>query len=66
MTAPLKVVGQDVPRLDARDKVSGRARYAVDVAQPGMLHAKVLRSSRAHALITRLRCGDNGDFYPTQ
>ena len=53
-SAPLRVVGADVPRKDAHDKVSGRALYAVDVALPGMLHAKVLRSPRAHALITRL------------
>ena len=54
MAKALKVVGIDAPRKDAQDKVSGRAIYAVDVALPGMLHAKVLRSSRAHALISRL------------
>ena len=54
MTAPLKVVGADVPRKDAFDKVTGHVSYAVDVALPGMLHAKVLRSSHAHALIQRL------------
>jgi CO/xanthine dehydrogenase Mo-binding subunit len=54
MNAPLLVVGADLPRKDAVEKVSGRAEYAVDVTLPGMLHAKVLRSSHAHALIRRL------------
>src|ERR1700753_1788210 len=54
MNAPLGIVGANLPRKDALDKVSGRAEYAVDLALPGMLHAKVLRSSRAHALIKRL------------
>jgi CO/xanthine dehydrogenase Mo-binding subunit len=54
MNAPLVVVGADLPRKDAVEKVSGRAEYAVDVTLPGMLHAKVLRSSRAHARIKRL------------
>jgi len=54
MNAQLQIVGADLPRKDAMEKVCGRAEYAVDVALPGMLHAKVLRSSRAHALIKRL------------
>ena len=57
MNAPLAVVGAKLPRKDAVEKVSGRARYAVDVDLPGMAHAKVLRSSRAHALIKRLDVG---------
>ena len=39
-------------RSDAAAKVSGTAPYAVDVALGGMLHAKVLRSSHPHALVT--------------
>ena len=54
MSAPLRFIGTNVPRKDAADKVSGRAIYAVDIELPGMLHAKVLRSPRAHALIKRL------------
>ncbi|MXV88384.1 MAG: xanthine dehydrogenase family protein molybdopterin-binding subunit [Acidimicrobiales bacterium] len=41
-------------RSDASLKVSGTAPYAVDVALAGMLHAKVLRSPHAHALVTRI------------
>ena len=40
-----------VPRRDAWEKVTGRARYAVDVALPNMAHAAVVRSERAHARI---------------
>ena len=54
MNAPLRIVGQQVPRKDAIEKVTGRAVYATDIVQPGMLHAKVLRSPHAHALIKRI------------
>lgn len=49
MSAARTVVGTSVPRLDGPDKVTGRARYAVDLTLPGMLHAAVARSERAHA-----------------
>lgn len=38
-------------RVDAHQKVTGTADYTVDVELPGMLHAKVLRSPHAHALV---------------
>lgn len=49
--AEQRVVGAGVTRLDAIDKVTGRARYAIDEEYPDMLHAAVVRSSRAHAVI---------------
>ena len=54
MSTALKIVGANIPRKDAHEKVTGCAQYANDVALAGMLHAKVLRSPRAHALITRI------------
>lgn len=48
------VVGTSVRRRDFLEKVTGAAEYAVDVAMPGMLHAKVVRSDRAHARILRI------------
>jgi len=48
---PFRVVGHSVRRPDALDKVMGRARYVSDLAQPGMLHAALLRSPHAHARI---------------
>ena len=37
-----------------RETVTGRAPYTVDVLLPGMLHAKLFRSSVPHAKIRRL------------
>jgi CO/xanthine dehydrogenase Mo-binding subunit len=50
----LRVVGQPHPRLEGRDKVTGRARYASDVRLPGQLYARVLRSPHPHARIRRI------------
>ena len=45
----LTVVGRSVPRLDAREKVTGGARYVSDFALPGMAHARLWRSPVPHA-----------------
>ena len=42
---------RSVPRRDGWEKVTGRARYAIDMALPNMAHAAVVRSERAHAYI---------------
>ncbi|MBM4321774.1 MAG: xanthine dehydrogenase family protein molybdopterin-binding subunit, partial [Deltaproteobacteria bacterium] len=52
--APQSLIGQDIPRLDALEKVTGAARYIADIAFPAMLHGRVLRSDRPHALIRRI------------
>lgn len=39
-----RFIGQDVPRRDVFDKSTGRARYAIDVDLPDMLHASVERA----------------------
>lgn len=44
-------VGRSVERVDGRAKVTGSAVYTVDVVRPGMLHAAIVRSERAHAII---------------
>ena len=41
----------NLPRRDARDKLSGRTRYTVDHAGPGTLQAAILRSEIASARI---------------
>jgi 4-hydroxybenzoyl-CoA reductase subunit alpha len=46
-----RILGRPTPLLDAPDKVTGRAVYTHDVARPGMLHARVLRSPHPHARI---------------
>jgi CO/xanthine dehydrogenase Mo-binding subunit len=38
--------------VDGIAKVTGAARYTVDLSVPGMAHATVVRSTRAHARIT--------------
>ena len=50
-TPALRVVGQRVPRVDAGERVTGRAQYPADVVRPGMLVGAVLRSPHAHARI---------------
>ncbi|MDD3656980.1 MAG: xanthine dehydrogenase family protein molybdopterin-binding subunit [Atribacterota bacterium] len=40
----LKIIGQPIPRYDARSKVTGSLKYADDFSLPGMLYGKVLRS----------------------
>jgi len=46
-----KVIGKSIPRLDARSKVLGEARYADDLSLPGMLYVKVVRSPHPNARI---------------
>ena len=46
--------GSSSPRVEAAAKVTGAARYTVDVKVPGMLHGVIVRSSRAHARILRV------------
>jgi carbon-monoxide dehydrogenase large subunit len=49
-----RCIGTSVPRVDALEKVTGEARFVADVAFPGMLHARLLRSPHAHARIARI------------
>lgn len=45
------ILGKSVPRLEAREKVTGRAVYTDDLQLPGMLHGALLGSPHAHARI---------------
>src|SRR5436190_5892940 len=47
-------VGQSIPRLEARAKVTGRAEYAYQLSLPGMLYGKIFRSTVAHGRIRRI------------
>jgi len=40
--------------LDAVERVTGRIQYTIDLQVPGMLHAKLLRSTAAHARIVSI------------
>ena len=47
-------VGVSMPRVDAADKVTGRAIYTDDIHLPNMAHAKILGSPIAHGRILRI------------
>ncbi len=42
---PNRIIGQSIPRKEARDKVTGRARYVDDLSFPGLLHGVTVRSA---------------------
>jgi carbon-monoxide dehydrogenase large subunit len=46
------LIGKSVPRLDAREKVTGAAQFADDLQfGPGLLYARIKRSPYPHAII---------------
>ncbi len=44
-------VGENIKRIDAEEKITGRAKYGTDITREGMLHAAVVRSNLPHAEI---------------
>ena len=56
----LRTVSQSVIRRDTWDKVTGQARYASDVAMPGMLHLKLVFAGRPHARILAVDTAEAG------
>jgi CO/xanthine dehydrogenase Mo-binding subunit len=73
--AELSAIGKNSIRVDAMDKVTGRATYAGDVYLPGMLMCKIMTSTRSHAKIVSIdttaaqalpgvRCVITGSDYP--
>jgi CO/xanthine dehydrogenase Mo-binding subunit len=49
-----RIVGTSVPRMEGRDKVTGRARYVDDMVLPGMLYGATVRSSIPRGKIKRI------------
>jgi CO/xanthine dehydrogenase Mo-binding subunit len=47
-------IGRSIPRLEAREKVTGRAEYVHNLQLPGMLHGKIFRSTVSHGRIKRV------------
>lgn len=47
-------IGARRRKVDGLDKATGRTRYTDDIQLPGMLHAKIKRSTRPHARILRI------------
>ncbi|MGC8856636.1 MAG: xanthine dehydrogenase family protein molybdopterin-binding subunit [Anaerolineae bacterium] len=50
----IQIIGQSLPRIDARGKVTGETQYSGDLSMPGMLHMKILFAERPHARIKRI------------
>ena len=44
-------LGRPTPRIDAEQRVTGRARYTADIRLPGLLVGRVLRSPHPHARV---------------
>jgi CO/xanthine dehydrogenase Mo-binding subunit len=53
-TTPHASVGKPTLRQDAPDKLTGRTRFAGDLALPGLLHARLVLSPYAHAHIVNI------------
>ena len=56
--ARLAWIGKPVARVDGRAKVTGTARFTVDVKLPGMLYGRLLRSPHAHARLLSMDLGE--------
>ena len=54
MSAELKIIGSNVKRPDAHDKVTGGKHFPINYSLPGMLYAGILRSPYAHANIVSI------------
>jgi len=50
-------VGKSLPRIDALDKVTGKALYSGDLTMKGMLHMKILFAERPHARVKNIYTG---------
>ncbi|MDR0377827.1 MAG: xanthine dehydrogenase molybdenum-binding subunit XdhA [Spirochaetaceae bacterium] len=51
-------VGQSIPRVDAWEKVSGRAKYTDDLVERNALIGKILHSTIANGLVTKIHTGE--------
>lgn len=52
--AEYSLIGKPIPRVDAKAKVTGKAKYAADYSLPDMLWCKLLRSPYPHARILNI------------
>ncbi|HUF02526.1 MAG TPA: xanthine dehydrogenase family protein molybdopterin-binding subunit [Gaiellaceae bacterium] len=50
-----EIIGVSRPRIDAPDKVTGATRYAADGYVHELLHARLVLSTEAHALVRSVR-----------
>jgi isoquinoline 1-oxidoreductase len=57
-----RISGKAIKRTDARQKVTGEAKFAGDITLPGMLHAKVLRPPSHDATLSSVDINKARDF----
>jgi CO/xanthine dehydrogenase Mo-binding subunit len=57
-----RIVGTSVPRMEGRDKVTGKARYVDDMVLPGMLYGATLRSRIPRGKIAGFSFGSGIDW----
>lgn len=50
----MKYIGNKQSFIDAKEKVTGKAKYLDDIVLPNMLHCKILRSPHPHAKIINI------------
>jgi CO/xanthine dehydrogenase Mo-binding subunit len=51
----MHTIAEAVTKKDHTEKTTGEAKYIADLTFPDMLHARALRSARAHADILDIR-----------
>jgi CO/xanthine dehydrogenase Mo-binding subunit len=54
--------GTSVPKVNARDMVTGAHRYTSDLMRPGLLHGRVLRPPAFHAKLTSFDARDAAEI----
>ncbi len=60
---PRRAIREPVPRVDAAEKASGEVFYIADMRFEGLLHAKIVRSARARAMIRSVRYPEMPEGY---
>lgn len=51
----MKLIGTSQHRIDALDKVTGKAEYSGDLSRPDQLHMKILFAGRPHAIVRSIQ-----------
>src|ERR1700690_2658 len=58
MEKNMPAIGQSLPRVDARSKVTGQAEYSGDLLIKDMLYMKILFAERPHARVKSINTSD--------
>ncbi|MFZ1993922.1 MAG: xanthine dehydrogenase family protein molybdopterin-binding subunit, partial [Solirubrobacteraceae bacterium] len=54
----MATIGVSAPRRDSEPKVRGQTQFAGDTPVPGLLHARLVLSHEAHAMISAIDAAD--------